>query len=132
MRSAPATESAGVIAGCIGRPSPDALLVPAYVLTDDNELFQIPRMVILFPDATGEMLAVELVTMEAAIVEEAERDPPVTLDSSEEEKSVCAIDGVLSDTVGLAASEFSTVEEARGELRVGSTDVDLESVEETA
>lgn len=131
MRSAPATESAGVIAGCIGRPSANALLVPAYVLTDDNPLFQIPRMVILFPDATGEMVAVELVTMEAPIVEEAERVPPVTLDSSEE-KSVCAIDGVLSNTVGLAASEFSTVEEARGELRVGSTDVDLESVEETA
>lgn len=131
MRSAPATESAGVIAGCIGRPSANALLVPAYVLTDDNPLFQIPRRFILFPDATGEMVAVELVTMEAPIVEEAERVPSVTLDSSEE-KSVCAIDGVLSNTVGLAASEFSTVEEARGELRVGSTDVDLESVEETA
>lgn len=86
----------------------------------------------MFPDATGEMLAVELVKMEVPIVEEAERVPPVTLDSSEEEKSVCTIDGVLSDTVGLAASDFSTVEEAREELRVGSTDVDLESVEETA
>lgn len=94
-------------------------------------------MGILFPDATGEMLAVELVTTEAPLVEEAERVPPVTLDSSEEESSeeensVCAIDGVVSDAVGLAASEFSKVEEARGELRVGSTDVDLESVEETA
>lgn len=88
-------------------------------------------MGILFPDATGEMLAVELVTTEAPLVEEAERVPPVTLDSSEE-SSVCAIDGVVSDAVGLAASEFSKVEEARGELRVGSTDVDLESVEETA
>lgn len=92
---------------------------------------QILRMGILFPDATGEMLAVELVTTEAPLVEEAERVPPVTLDSSEE-SSVCAIDGVVSDAVGLAASEFSKVEEARGELRVGSTDVDLESVEETA
>lgn len=93
---------------------------------------QILRMGILFPDATGEMLAVELVKTEAPLVEEAERVPPVTLDSSEEENSVCAIDGVVSDAVGLAASEFSKVEEARGELRVGSTDVDLESVEETA
>lgn len=89
-------------------------------------------MIILFPDAAGEMLAVELVTMEAPIVEEAERAPPVTLDSSEEEKSVCAIDEVVSDTVGLAASKLSKVGEARRELRVGSTDVDLESVEETA
>lgn len=71
-------------------------------------------------------------TMEAPIVEEAERVPPVTFNSSEEENSVCAIDGVVSDTVGLAASEFSKVEDARGELRVGSTDVDLESVEEKA
>lgn len=132
MRSAPATESAGVIAGCIGRPSANALFVPVYVLTDDDQLFQTARMVILFPDASGEMLAVELVTMEAPTVEEAERVPLVTLDSSEEEKSVCAIDGVLSDTVGLAASDFSKVEEAREELRVGSTEVDLESVEETA
>lgn len=64
------------------------------------------------------MLAAELVKMEAPIVEEG--------------KSVCAIDGVVSDTVGLAASDLSEVEEARGELRVGSTDGDLESVEETA
>lgn len=75
---------------------------------------------------------VGLVTTEAPIVEEAERVPPVTLDISKEENSVCAIDEVVSDTVGLAASELSKVGEAKGELRVGSTGVDLESVEETA
>lgn len=89
-------------------------------------------MIILFPDATGEMLALELATMEAPVVEEAERVPPVTLASSEEVKYVCAIDGVVSDTVGLAASKLSDVGEARRELRVGSTDAELESVEETA
>lgn len=93
---------------------------------------QILRMIILFPDATGDMLAVELVTVKAPIVEEAEWVPPVTLDSSEEVESVCAIDGVVSDTVGLAASKLSKVGEARRELRVGSTDVDLEGVEESA
>lgn len=93
---------------------------------------QILRIIILFPDATGEMLAPELATMEASVVEEAERVPPVTLASSEEVKYVCAIDGVVSDTVGLAASKLSEVGEARRELRVGSTDADLERVEETA
>lgn len=39
MRSAPATESAGVIAGRIGRPSANALFVPAYVLTNDDQQF---------------------------------------------------------------------------------------------
>ncbi len=39
MRSAPATESAGVIAGRIGRPSANALFVPACVLTDYDRLF---------------------------------------------------------------------------------------------
>lgn len=89
-------------------------------------------MIILFPDATGEMLALELATMEAPVVEEAERVPLVTLASSEEVENDCAIDGVVSDTVGLAASKLSEVGEARRELRVGSTDADLESVEETA
>lgn len=93
---------------------------------------QILRIIILFPDATGGMLAVVLATMEAPVVEEAERVPSVTLGSSEEGKYVCAIDGVLSDTVGLTASKLSEVGEARRELRVGSTDIDLESVEETA
>lgn len=93
---------------------------------------QILRIIILFPDATGEMLAPELATMEASVVEEAERVPPVTLASSEEAKYVCAIDGVISDTVGLAASKLPEVGEARRELRVGSTDADLERVEETA
>lgn len=93
---------------------------------------QILRMIILFPDATGEMLTVELATMEAPVVVEAERVPPVTLGSSEEGKYVCAIDEVVSDTVGLAASKLSEVGEASRELRVGSTDVDSESVEETA
>lgn len=93
---------------------------------------QILRIIILFPDATGEILAPELATMEASVVEEAERVPPVTLASSEEVKYVCAIDGAVSDTVGLAASKLSEVGEARRELRVGSTDADLERVEETA
>lgn len=39
MRSAPATESAGVIAGRIGRPSANVVLVPACVLTDHDRLF---------------------------------------------------------------------------------------------
>lgn len=39
MRSAPATESAGVIAGRIGRPSANALFVPVCVLTDYDRLF---------------------------------------------------------------------------------------------
>lgn len=93
---------------------------------------QILRMIILFPDATGEMLAVELATMEAPVIEEAERVPPVAINGSEEGKYVCAIDEVVSDTVGLAASKLSEVGEARRELRVESTEVDLESVEETA
>lgn len=38
MRSAPATESAGVIAGRIGRPSANTLVVSGYVLTDDDQL----------------------------------------------------------------------------------------------
>lgn len=89
-------------------------------------------MIILFPDATGEMLALELATMEAPVVERAGRVSPVTLASSEEVENDWAIDGVVSDTVGLAASKLSEVGEARRELRVGSTDADLESVEETA
>lgn len=39
MRIAPATESAGVILGRSGRPSANALFVPACVLTDDDQLF---------------------------------------------------------------------------------------------
>lgn len=89
-------------------------------------------MIILFPDATGERLAVELATMEAPVIEEAERVPPVAVSRSEDGEYVCTIDGVVSDTVGLAASKLSEVGEARRELRVGSTDADLESVEETA
>lgn len=38
MRRAPATESAGVIAGRIGRPSANALFVPGYLLTDADQL----------------------------------------------------------------------------------------------
>lgn len=39
MRSAPATESAGVIAGRIGRPSVNALFVPACMLTGYDRLW---------------------------------------------------------------------------------------------
>lgn len=96
-----------------------------------NGYLQVLRMIILLPDVTGVMLAAELVTIEAPILE-ADRVPPAILGSSEEVKSVCAIDGVVSNTVGLAVSKLSKVGEARRELRVGSTDVDLESVEDTA
>lgn len=39
MRSAPATESAGVIVGRSGRLSAKALFVPACMLADDDKLF---------------------------------------------------------------------------------------------
>ena len=39
MRSAPATESAGVMAGRIGRPPANALFVSTCVLTNYHQLF---------------------------------------------------------------------------------------------